>query len=136
MLSTKKSKQLVDYWIINSKEKRKTMKNLYKSRRYADCLFFGHLMLEQILKALIVKETSEHAPRKHNLPHLAKLAKLSIDDDSIKLLAKINEFNMQARYPDEKFLFYKSCTKSYTDEYYEKINYLYKYLCRLTKQKK
>lgn len=136
MLAPKKVEQLIEYWIGNSKEKQKTMKNLYKDRRYADCLFFGHLILEQVLKALIVKETREPAPYKHNLSFLAKLANLSLDNEKMKLLTQANEFNMQARYPDEKLSFDKLCTKSFTDEYYEQINSLYKDLCQLLKQKK
>jgi len=112
------------------------MENLYKSKRYADCLFFGHLILEQALKALVVKKTREPAPYQHNLPYLAQLANLSLSGDKIKLLTKINEFNMQARYPDERISFDKLCTKSFTDEYYKQINGLYKNLCQLLKQKK
>ena len=74
MLSQKKVDNLVDYWVGSSQEKHKTMVGLYKIKRYADCLFFGHLILEKILKALTVQATKDIAPRSHNLPYLAQLS--------------------------------------------------------------
>lgn len=78
------------------------MQGLYKIKRYSDCLFFGHLILEKILKALVVKKTETYAPYTHNLLQLVKLADIALADEDIKLLAQTNEFNMQARYPDDK----------------------------------
>ena len=135
-LSKKQSNQLIKYWLTSSDEKIKTMQSLYKTKRYADCLFFGHLTLEKILKALVVKKTRNHAPYIHNLLKLTQIAGTILTDEDIKLLAQVNEFNMQARYPDEKLGFYKICTKSYTDNYYKPITLLYKHLCRLLTQKK
>ncbi|MBI4994136.1 HEPN domain-containing protein [Candidatus Peregrinibacteria bacterium] len=135
-LSKKQSNQLIKYWLTSSDEKFKTMQSLYKTKRYADCLFFGHLTLEKILKALVVKETKNHAPYIHNLLKLAQIADTTLTDKNITLLAQVNEFNMQARYPDEKLEFYKICTKSYIDNYYKPIILLYKHLCRLLTQKK
>ena len=37
---------------------------------------------------------------------------------------------MEARYPDEKFEFYKKCTKTYTDRFYKPIISLHKKLCQ------
>jgi len=133
MLSDKKVKELVDYWMDSSQEKFKTMQGLYDLKRYADCLFFGHLILEKILKALIVKNKKKHAPYGHNLINLAGMTNVEIDKKELEFLAEINAFNIQARYPDEQLEFYKRCNKKYADKYYSKINTFYKKLCRLVK---
>ncbi|MBI4215762.1 MAG: HEPN domain-containing protein [Parcubacteria group bacterium] len=133
MFSDEDIKLHVDYWIKSSREKYKTMESLYKNKRYMDCLFFGHLILEKALKALVVKHTKTTAPYIHNLPLLAKKGELNLTEDEIKFLAKVNEFNIQTRYPDEKFMFYKLCDKAYTDQYYPKIISLYQKLCQLVK---
>ena len=135
MLSKKQIQQQIAYWHQSAQEKLKTVRGLYQIRRYADCLFFGHLILEQTLKALVAEATREHPPRSHNLTHLANLADISLSAAEINLLDKVSEFNMDARYPDEKLEFYKICTKSYTDQYYLPIIALHNKLCQLAKSK-
>lgn len=136
MLTSKQQKELIKYWLTSSKEKHKTMVGLYTLKRYADCLFFGHLILEKVLKALVVQRTKEYAPYTHNLPQLMKLSQILLAEEDVKLLARVNQFNMQTRYPDEKLEFYKISTKSYTDQYYKPIILLYKRLCQQLKLKK
>jgi len=71
-------------------------------------------------------------PKIHNLVRLAELSKIEIDDDQKFLLDKINDFNIQTRYPDYKLEFYKQCNAEYTNEYLDKIKGCYKWLKSLT----
>lgn len=135
MLSPKRVDALIEYWILSSREKLKTMEGLYDIRRYSDALFFGHLILEKVLKALVVQRTKKEAPYTHNLYDLLRRAKLNVIQKDVKFLAKVNEFNMRTRYPDEKLKFYKICNKVYTDRYYSQIIKLYRELCQYIKQK-
>jgi HEPN domain-containing protein len=134
MLSTLKRKQFIEYWQENAKQKVEVMEALYKSKKYSDCLFFGHLALECILKAFVVKDTKETAPKIHNLARLEEMTELNLSSEEIKFLAQVNEFNMEARYPDVKFAFYKMCDKKFTDGYYKGIQSFYKKLCQNLKQ--
>ncbi|MFH0820765.1 MAG: HEPN domain-containing protein [Candidatus Peregrinibacteria bacterium] len=133
MLPKKKIEGLVKYWVENSQEKFKTMQELYSAKRYSDCLYYGHMILEMALKALAVRKIEKPVPKTHNLRHLIELAELDLGEDEIKLIAKANEFNMEARYPEEKMQFYKLCTKNYTDLFYKSIISLYKKLCQKAK---
>ena len=36
--------------------------------------------------------------------------------------------HIEARYPDQKYNFYKLCTKDFTEEYFYKIKEIYKWL--------
>lgn len=63
-------------------------------------LFFAHLALEKALKALVCERTRELAPRLHNLLRLTELAELSLDPEHIDLLAEMNVFSLEGRYPD------------------------------------
>jgi len=130
MLPKEKTKALVDYWLANAAEKFKTMQGLYASKRYADCLFFGHMVLEMALKAHVVTVTKEVAPKIHSLRRLAEMAKLDLAEEEWKLLVRASDFNMEARYPDEKLEFHKLTTRSYTDGQYEPIISLYQKLCQ------
>lgn len=133
MLSNKTTTELITYWTKSSRAKLKTMKSLYASRRYADCLFFGHLTLERVIKAYVVKTTKEHAPRSHNLPYLVKLGGLHLDVRELELLEDVDTFNMAARYPDTKLSFYRKCTKKFTTPYHHAIISLHRKICRMLK---
>ena len=43
---------LVNYWLKTAEHDYDTMIGLFKIRRYSDCLFFGHIILEKVLKAI------------------------------------------------------------------------------------
>ena len=63
-------------------------------------LFFAHLSLEKALKAHICRQTRELAPRLHNLVRLADLAALKPDQKQMDILAEMNAFNVEGRYPE------------------------------------
>ena len=136
MLSKSQQKKLIDYWIYTMSDNYKTMTSLYKNKRYSASLFFGHLVLEKALKKLFVKTTKEHPPRIHNLLRLVELAKINLSEEELDLLSDVNEFNLEARYPEVKYEFYKKCTKLFSDPYYQEIKKIYRKLCQKIKQKK
>ncbi len=125
--------KIVNYWKKTAEHDYNTMITLFKNKRYDASLFFGHITLEKILKALVAKTTKEHAPRTHNLVLLAKTAKLNLSDKEFILLGEINEFNIEARYPEWRLDFYKRCTKEYSTKYIKQIDRIYKKLCQKLK---
>ena len=64
-------KEIIDYWLKSAEEDLKTAKSLFKSKRYHHCLFFCHLFIEKIIKALVVKKTKRQSPYGHNLLRLS-----------------------------------------------------------------
>jgi HEPN domain-containing protein len=126
--------KIVKYWLTVADHDHDTMLALYKLRRYSDCLFFGHLCLEQILKALVVKQTEKQSPYTHDLMVLFKiLKKIELSEEELDLLDDVNRFNIRARYPDFQLQFYKTCDAKYTKKYLEQIKKLYKRLCQKIK---
>jgi len=129
------NKELVDYWLKTAEHDYKTMLSLFKSRRYSDCLFYGHIVLEKTLKAFVVRETKQHAPFSHDLLVLYRMLRsVNISEDELNILDDVNRFNIRSRYPD--FKFYKQCTAGYTKKYLEKIKKLYNKLCQQLRQSK
>lgn len=128
--TSKKTKEIALYWQKIAEHDYKIMVGLLKNKYYSGCLFFGHIVLEKILKAFVVLETKEQAPYTHDLVRLQELANLKLDEDTVRLLKEINNFNIKSRYPDYKLKFYKLCDKEFTKEYFEKITVLYKNLCQ------
>ena len=52
------AEKIVGYWIETSDDDYKTMVNLFRTKEYHWALFIGHLVLEKLLKAGVVKQTS------------------------------------------------------------------------------
>jgi HEPN domain-containing protein len=128
--------KIVKYWRVTAEHDYKTMACLFKGKRYSDALFFGHIVLEKILKALVVQETKNGAPYIHNLTKLAEIAKCDLLKDEMDLLDIVNKFNIRSRYPEYKLQFYKQCDKEYAKNYLDKITKLYQKLCQNLKRKK
>jgi HEPN domain-containing protein len=124
----KNVKDQIDYWKKSAGRNWKSAQGLLKLKHYDACLFFCHLALEKVLKGLIVQRTSKPAPFIRDLENLALIAKLSISEEQTKNLKTITRFNIGGRYDDTKFEFYKQCTKSYTEKYFNISKELYLWL--------
>ena len=129
----KDNKKLVDYWIKTARHDYDTMLSLFNSKRYSDSLFYGHLVLEKILKALVVKKTREHPKPMHNLLALLEDSGIQLSQEDKEFLAEANKFNIKARYPDYKLSFYKICNLAYVKLRLDRIKLLFNKLFQLLK---
>ena len=132
-MTKKKIMVAIKYWETIANHDYDTMLALFKSKRYSDSLFFGHIVLEKILKGLVVKKTKEQAPYTHDLVRLARLANIGSSKEEIIFLNNVNEFNIRARYPEKKLEFYKKSTLKYTERNLNRIKDVYKNLCQKLK---
>jgi HEPN domain-containing protein len=90
----------IDYWRNGAIEDWNVAEDLVSRNKTRHGLFFVHLALEKLLKAHICQHTQELAPRVHNLSWLAELAALSLSRKQQDILAEVNAFNLEGRYPD------------------------------------
>ena len=119
-----KEKQ-IQYWLTASELDWKTAVDIFDSNKnFHFCLFICHLVIEKLLKALVVKETNEHPIKTHNLLRLAEIAKIDLKADDVQFLEELNQFQLNTRYPDEKFSLYKLATKDFTEERFNKTGKL------------
>ncbi|MGR3302916.1 MAG: HEPN domain-containing protein [Candidatus Scalindua sp.] len=118
----------VSFWIESSEDDWKVSNHLFEREDYSYSLFFGHLTIEKLLKAIYVNKTGETPPYTHGLVYLSEKVSLKLTDEQLELLETITDFNMEARYPDEKFSFKKKCTKSFTEMYLSKIKEMKEWL--------
>lgn len=72
----------VDYWAKGAISDIDTSELLLAANKQIEGLFFCHLTIEKMLKALVVKSTNQLAPRSHNLIYLSELAKVSLSEDN------------------------------------------------------
>lgn len=117
-----------DYWLIEAEEALQVADHLVEKKDYSYALFFGHLAVEKILKALHAVRVQAHPPRSHNLLHLAERCAVKLSAEQELALAKITTFNMTARYPGEKRAFRNLATAEFTQEQMQKIKEIYQWL--------
>jgi len=103
----------IEHWQTGSNEAFETAEYLLSGGRYVHCLFFCHLALEKALKAVVVKQTEDFAPKTHSLLRLAELATLHRTDELRKDHTTLTNFCMEGRYsqsiefsPDEEITSY------------------------------
>jgi HEPN domain-containing protein len=113
-----------NHWIDISDKDFNTMIHLYNSKDYHWSLFIGHIVIERLLKAFVVKQTSNHPPFTHDLRRLAKLSEINFSNEYSDWLDTITTFNLNARYDSYKEAFYLKCTHEFTSEWIEKIKTL------------
>ena len=106
----------IDYWVTSAKRDWKTVQNLLKTKEYVPSLFFAHLHLEKLCKAIWVKNSDDnHPPKIHNLVKILKEAGLHFSDNYLDFMIIMNNFQLEGRYPDYKQLLYKTYKKANTE---------------------
>jgi len=90
----------ISYWSEGGKEDMAVGKELLDSGRTRHGLFLVHLALEKMLKAHVCRATNDLPPRTHNLVRLAQLSGTNIKQDQLDVLAEMNAFNVEGRYPE------------------------------------
>src|SRR3990172_2525650 len=80
------AEKTIHYWMEGAQYDMDVAKALYEKQKYPYALFMGHLALEKLLKALVVKTTQQHAPYTHSLTHLAEKMAIRIPRNMMKKL--------------------------------------------------
>ncbi len=118
----------IKYWLKAAEHDLKAAEGLFELKHYDYCLYIAHLVLEKSLKAFYVKDKKQIPPKTHDLVKLIESTALKYDEETEKFLSQVTDFNIEAKYPDFKFSFYKTCTKEFTEYNFNKIKEYYKWL--------
>ncbi len=126
-------KRQVIYWVNSAKHDLHVAETLFQNEKYDWYLFIAHLVLEKALKAYYAKNIKTFPPRTHDLVRLVTMAGLNLDEETLDFLDTVNSFNISTRYPDEKFKFYKMCTREFTTENFLRIKEIYQWVLNMIK---
>ena len=119
----------INYWMNSAKHDLDAAEILYSSKKYDWCLFLGHLVLEKTIKAIYANDNDNQIPPKtHNLVRLSEQTALKLSEEQKLLLNEVNDFNLEARYPDYKNSFRDKCSDEFAEEYFTRIKELHKWL--------
>ena len=73
----------------------KTAGHLFEKRNYPYALFFGHLTIEKILKAIFACKFDETPPLTHRLTYLAEKIGMDLSAEKQELLEIVTDFNLK-----------------------------------------
>jgi HEPN domain-containing protein len=89
--------------------------DLFQTKRYLQCLFLAHLTVEKLCKAHWVKDNvDDYPPRIHNLARVLAATAVVLTPAQEVLIAELNGFQMDGRYPDYQRTVYSIATEAYT----------------------
>ena len=92
--------QHIAYWLKISEDDELTMHLLFKDGQYTHSLFFGHLYLEKICKALWVKNNNGNIPPFiHNLVKLLPEKNTGLSEKDISFLNKTERVSAVGQIP-------------------------------------
>jgi HEPN domain-containing protein len=74
---------------------------LINNKKFVEGLFFCHLVIEKILKALVVKNTKNLPPKSHNLEYLSRLANVDLSEEQKDFMAILMKYQLEGRYPED-----------------------------------
>ena len=121
--------EYIDYWINTSENDWDTVGVLFEANRYSHCLFWAHLVLEKIAKALWVKNHEDDIPPKvHNIVWLLEESDIEMSLEDKMFLEAFNRFQLSIRYPDYLRKIDKFCTKELTINQLNKVKEIKKCL--------
>lgn len=126
----------IEYWREISQDDLASAESIFKNGNYDWALYIAHLALEKILKAYFVAVKDEIPPKIHKLDRIAELSGLQLMEEQEELLKIVNEFNLEARYPDYKKKFKEICTKDFADNYLTQIKQLHEWIQDQIKKQK
>jgi len=115
----------IEHWHSGAIEDWEVAQDLISRNNIRHGLFFAHLALEKLLKAHVCRHMQDLAPRIHNLSRLAELAALSLSQTQKDILADMNAFNLEGRYPD---LLIPSPSKNEAEGYMNRAEEVYQWL--------
>ncbi len=115
----------IEYWNRSAIDDLEAIQFLMMGKKYLQALFFTHLTIEKLLKALWVKNNLENVPPKtHNLTYLYEASSISLSEEDEVFLQTLTTFQIEGRYPDYISNLYRSITKEKAEEIISKAKIL------------
>lgn len=121
-------KRITKLWVEIAKYDLDTAKAMMETGRYLYVAFMCHQSLEKLLKAIISNKQDDMAPYTHNLIVLANLSGVKFDKKQEIFLAKLNPFNIEARYPKTKQSLSSICSKKTASDILSKTEEIFVWL--------
>jgi HEPN domain-containing protein len=91
---------------------------LFQANHFAQSLFWAHLALEKLTKALWIKKNDGNTPPfVHNLLRLITQTNEHFSEEQLQFINEMNSFQIKGRYPDYAESLERTITKEICEEY-------------------
>ena len=121
--------QHIDFWKKRGLEDWDTAEYNMQGKRNTAALFFFHLCIEKLLKAVWVKSNVGNTqPFSHDLIGISNQTDLNVEADWYDYLNTINRWNIKGSYPDYKMKLHSIANADYMELHFQKVNSLKKWL--------
>src|ERR1035437_1587267 len=125
----KTKEEHINYWIKSSNDDWEAVEFLLKGKKNLQALFFAHLVIEKLCKAVWIKHNSTNVPPKiHNLNYLLSQTPLKLSETDNELLLNLNRFQLEGRYPEYISKINEICTDEFTSDLLNQTNNLKSWL--------
>lgn len=106
-------------WQESAEDDFDTAEALFAAGKFSHCLFFCHLAVEKMLKAVYTKKFDDVPPIMHHLGKLWRKVEVPIGPATDESLSEMTTFNIEARYDIFKQQLYKKATKEYAEKFFK-----------------
>jgi HEPN domain-containing protein len=121
----KTKQEHIDFWVEQAEDDWAAVDTLFKGKKYLHALFFAHLVIEKLCKALWIKYNHENVPpRSHNLIYLLSFTPVKLTVEKSEFLLALNRFQLEGRYPDYLTKMHSICNEQFTSSMLETTNQL------------
>lgn len=121
-----KSKQEhIAYWFDQANDDWEAVHTLLQGKKYLQALFFAHLVIEKLCKAIWIKHNETNVPPKtHNLLHIISQTPVKLSEAQSEFMLNLNRFQLEGRYPEYISQMRKICNESFTSAMIKNVNEL------------
>jgi len=117
------------FWIHQAESDWEVVEALFTIKKNSQSLFWGHLVLEKLCKAIWIRDNNENIlPKSHNLIYLLSQTTIKLDDEQKEFFLTTNRFQIEGRYPEYINEIETICNDEFTKTNLEKINFYRKWL--------
>ena len=110
--------QHIHYWAKQIDDDLDCATAIFFAGHYAQSLFWAHLCLEKMCKALWIKNNDGNTPPfVHNLLKIATQTKEFFTEEQLQFFADMNTFQIRGRYPDYAHSFENTIDKKTAEKY-------------------
>lgn len=125
----KTKEEHINYWIEQAKDDWEAVHTLLGGGKYLQALFFAHLVIEKLCKAIWIKNNENNIPPKtHNLLFILSQTPVKLTEDQSEFLLTLNRFQLEGRYPEYITKMRSLCNEQFTNDIITKTNEMKKWL--------
>jgi HEPN domain-containing protein len=115
----------IAYWTEQALDDWEAVDTLFRGEKYLQSLFFTHLVIEKLCKALWIKHNETNIPPKtHNLIYILSQTTIVLPEDKSELMLSLNRFQLEGRYPEYITKMRTICNMEFSKEKIEQANHL------------